>query len=243
MSMPTRCLRRKRTGVYPPIITPLKNYGTALPYALIGEPSGCRGGVGSAGQVRRRAWFLPPSGADAPVLVALETMEQELGCCGEAPQCATVITPYVGMGAPIPKGTPLILKMTNAELAATFYVGCTEDEDGVLRYAAAPGCTAGPATSAWICLSNANVLRPNLEYGVANAATSFSSGSTLARALYAQPTLTPGVFQLAWQAPETAAGSPCSLLLVYPCECSPCLYQEGAAPPGAVVAGPTWPGM
>jgi hypothetical protein len=228
----TRCLRRKRTGVYPPIITPLTNYGTALPYAFVGEAG-----------ARRRAWFLPPAAADAPVLVALETVEQELGCSGEAPVAATVITPYAGMGAPIPKNTPLILKLANAELAATFYVGCAEDEGGVLRYAAAPGCTAGPATSAWLCLTNANARQSNLDYGVISAATAFDSGAAAARALFAQPTLTPGVFQLAWQAPATAAGSPCSLQLVYPFESLPCVSPGAVTAPGAVVAGPTWLGM
>jgi hypothetical protein len=222
------CLRRRKTGVFPYIVAPLKSGDKLLPYAILGELT--------LGATRRRAWFLPPVAGDT-VLVQLETMAQNLGCTGEAPPCGKLETPYVGLGDAVPKNTPVLLQLTNAISGAQLYMGCDEAAGGVLRYSSPPAC--GAASPTWLQLTNANALHPNLAFGIDNRATT-SDG----RALYAQPTISSDVFQLAWQAPATAAGTPCQLLLVYPCDCPPCgVGQLGAAPPGSVVAGPTWPGM
>lgn len=220
---------RRLVGQYPPVVARIPNQGTTLAVALLGDP-------GTRGELpRRRAWFVPPAVDGAPVTVAIETTRQNLGISCDAPPCGALTTPYAGAGAPVPQSTPCLLQIDNAVTEQSFLIGCDEDEDGALLYTATPGCTAGPATSSWLQLTGTNPLQPYIAYGIANAATT-SDG----RALYAQPTLTPDVYRLAWQAPETAVGTPCGILLVYPSSCPPCATTATVRTvTGAVTVGPS----
>lgn len=229
--------KTSRMGVYPYLVDPIQNFAKYILYFDVYQPPcaaprlPCTYACGSCMGVsaRQRAWLVPPQSAGDVVTIQLETTDMNLGrvsscCCSAAPLRGTIETFVAGLGNPIPQASPVVFSVSSN--GATFTIGCTEDAEGRLTYAATD-CSAGPATESWLVLSNDGpcgrpgaTLYPSIDSSVITTGRACSvSSQTSNRQLLGVPV--PGnssQLQLMW-APDSFAEA----VSTDPCACAPAL--------------------
>lgn len=208
-SCDSRLLRKKSLGAYPPIITPLKNGDSIIPFFTITFFDGAK----------RRAWLVPPEFTGDVAKIRLETTDMNLGCDG-APQRADLQTNVVAFGTALPQATPLLMLVYNKCVGATWRLGCAESSTGRLLYSAIGSpdvCLASPPTDTWIIPNSLNALQQLLYSGVHLLCRTANS-----RVLRAVRTVSPDVFELTWVEPASSEGFDVDLVAVLDVVCLPC---------------------
>lgn len=213
---------KKKTGAYPYIMTPLTNGQTLILYFMVTLTDG----------TTRRARLVPPTTEEEnmPAVIALETKCDILGCT--TPQTGTVLTNMAGIGAGINTNMPVVFSVFNPALdGGTFFLGCSTNTSTGELLLGTTSCLGSAPADSWFTLQA--VAAPDQVYlKTGQVMTAVSLGALGAqRALRALPTLTPGVYTLAWKAPASPDGLDVAVLPVST-GCGPCASSDDpVAPP------------